>query len=88
MTLTLIKVLYSKQKAKVIQYRDYKWFSNETFMNDLQYKLFQGKCNFGNLLFKGFIETVGATPFVYKRYVQVTQAPFIDKIFNKEIMKR
>ena len=88
MTLTLIKVLYSKKKAKVIQYRDYKRFSNETFMNDLQYKLFQSKCNFGNLLFKGFIETVGATPFVYKRYVQVTQAPFIDKIFNKEIMKR
>ena len=35
MKLTVMKVSWSKQKADVIQYRDYKNVLNEAFLNDL-----------------------------------------------------
>ena len=31
-----MKVFYNKQKPKIIQYRKYKGFSNEAFMNELE----------------------------------------------------
>lgn len=34
MKLTVMKVFYSKQKADIVQYRDYKSFVNEAFLND------------------------------------------------------
>ena len=36
MSLTVMKVFYNKQKPKTIQYRKYKGFSNEAFMNELE----------------------------------------------------
>ena len=36
MSLTVMKVFYNKQKPKIIQYRKYKDFSNETFMHELE----------------------------------------------------
>ena len=37
MKLTVMKVVYSNQKADIVQYRDYKNFSNEAFLNDTQF---------------------------------------------------
>ena len=36
MSLTVMKVYYNKQKPKIIQYREYKDFSNEAFMHELE----------------------------------------------------
>ena len=46
-TLTVTKVFYCKQKADIVQYRDYKNFSNEAFLNNLQF--FQINYNFKTL---------------------------------------
>ena len=34
MKLTVMKVFHSKQKADIVQYRNYKSFVNEAFLND------------------------------------------------------
>ena len=39
MSLTAMKVFYSKQKPKIVQCRNYKGFSNETFMDELEMAL-------------------------------------------------
>ena len=36
MTLTEMKVFYKKQKTNIVTYRNYKHFSNETFMFDVK----------------------------------------------------
>ena len=36
MSLMVRKVLFNKPKPKIIQYRKYKNFSNETFMHELE----------------------------------------------------
>ena len=55
MKLTVMKLFYSKQKADIVQYRDYKHFSNHTFSNDLQF--FQINYDFETLSFKALKET-------------------------------
>ena len=41
MTLTVIKVLYKKQKTNIVMYRNYKQFSNEAFMFDVENSIIQ-----------------------------------------------
>ena len=49
-SLTIMKVFYSKENAKVIQYRKYKNFSNEIFMYELESTLSRfSQISFGTL---------------------------------------
>ena len=60
MSLTVMKVFYSKQKPKITQYRKYKGFSNEAFMHELESALARFsqisfgtfKCTVDNILLK------------------------------------
>ena len=92
MTLTVMKVFYKKQKPTIIAYRNYKHFSNEVFMADVQNRTSQVTSENNHLefdLFKAALnEAIQRDAPIKQRYVRANQAPFINKTINKEIMKR
>ena len=73
-----MKVFYNKQKAKIIQYRKYKDFSNEAFIF-LKFYL-------GHL--KALLITYFKNVKIENRYVRVNQASFLNSKIHKEIMRR
>ena len=88
MSLTVMKVFYNKQKPKIIQYRKYKGFSNEAFMQELESAL----ARFSQISFRTFKSTVDYilqkhAP-IKKRYVRANQASFINSKIHKEVMRR
>ena len=91
MTITVMKIFYTKQKPKIIKYRKFKNFSNDAFVNDLLQSL--AKCeNHENLPFTSFKETANVALDIHapmkQKYVRANQAPFMTKTLSKEIMKR
>ena len=92
MTLTVMKVFYKKQKPTIITYRNYKYFSNEVFMADVQNRISQATFENNDLefdLFKAVLnEAIQRYAPTKQRYDRANQASFINKTINKEIMKR
>ena len=83
-----MKVFYNKQKPKIIQYRKYKGFPNEAFMQELESAL----ARFSQIPFRTFKSTVDYilqkhAP-IKKRYVRANQASFINSKILKEVMRR
>ena len=88
MSLTVMKVFYNKQKPKIIQYRNYKGFSNEAFTHELESAL----AKFSQISFGTFKSTVDNilqkhAP-IKKRYVRANQASFINSKIHKEVTRR
>ena len=88
MSLTVMKVLYNKQKPKITQYRKYEDFSNESFIHGLESAL----PSFSQISFGTFKSTVDNilqkhAP-IKKRYVQANQVSFINSKIHKEILRR
>ena len=87
-SLTVMKVFYSKQKLKIIQYRKYKDFSNEVFMHEFESALSRfSQISFGT--FKSIVDNIlqKHAP-IKKRYVRANQASFINSKIHKEVMRR
>ena len=91
-TLTVMKVFYEKQKTNIVTYPNYKHFSNEAFMFDVENSIIQMTSENNDLEFDQFkaalIEAIQRHVPIKKRYVQANQAPFINKKINKKIMQR
>ena len=83
-----MKVFYNKQKPKIIQYRKYKDFSNEPFINELESALLSfPQISFGT--FKSTVDNIlQKHASLKKRYVRANQASFINSKIHKEIMRR
>ena len=92
MALTVMKVLYKRQKPTIMTYRSYTNFSNELFMADVQNRIFQVTSENNDLefdVFKAVLnEAVQKYPPIKRRHIRENQAPVINKTINKEIMKR
>ena len=92
MTLTAMKVFYKRSKANHNTYCNYKHFSNEVFMADVQNRISQVTSENNDLefdLFKAALNgAIQRHAPIKQRYVCANQAPFINKTINKEIMKR
>ena len=90
MTLTVMKVFYKKQKPNIVTYRNYKYFSNESFMLDVKNSIIQMTSENNDLEFDrlktALDEAIQRHAPIKKRYVRANQAPFINKKINKEIM--
>ena len=87
MSLTVMKVFYNKQKPKIIQYRKYKGFSNEAFMNELESALaWFSQISFGT--FKSTLDNIlqKHAP-IKKRYVRANQASFVNSKIHKEVIR-
>ena len=90
MTLTVLKTQFPKLKPKVVEYRSYKNFSNDTFRNELLNEL--SRCDIRNLSFSKFTGTnmklIDRLAPIKQRYVRSNQQPFINKKVTKSIMNR
>ena len=90
LTLTVLKVFHSKHNRKIIQYRDYKNFTNEHFRRDLLRKLsFQ---NFQPNEFDKFefiaSKLLNSHAPLKEKHIRCNQAVFMNKQLRKVIMTR
>ena len=92
MTLTVMRKSLRKLKARVINYRSYKYFLNEVFREDLLGKLFQQTFVNNDYGFEKFCNFTLKTLNKYaprkKKHARGNQMPVMTKDFSKNIMKR
>ena len=92
MTVTVMKMHFQKLQPRVINYRDCKHFQNETFREDLLFRLSKLNIRNNDYGFTGFIETCMETVNQYapckQKQVQGNHLPFMNKTLSKEIMTR
>ena len=88
LTLTVFKMFFKKQSPKVISYRNYKNFSNDSFRTDLINEISSNGILEGHLT--GFLDTCKKSLDYQasrkKKYTRANQAPFMTKEINKEIV--
>ena len=63
MTLTVMKYYFKKQEPKIVNYRDYKTFSNDIFQQEVLSELQHRKVDSGDL--ENSNPTVGLTPLIF-----------------------
>ena len=90
MTLTVLKSNFKKGPPKIISYRDFKSFSNEHFLNELNANLSIYDIN--NIeydLFEGVLMLLlnRHAPLKFK-YVRANESPFMNKELRKSVMLR
>ena len=90
LTLTVLRVFHSKQNPKIIQYRDYKNFTNEHFRRDLLREL-----SFQNVQPNEFdkfkfiaSKLLNSHAPLKEKYIRCNQAVFMNKQLHKAIMTR
>ena len=92
MTLTVMKKSFKKFQPRIINYRSYKHFSNDTFRKDLIDKLSNEKFVINDDGLKRFCElsvnVLNKHVPRKKKYARGNQMPFFTKELSKEIMTR
>ena len=92
MTLTVMKKSFKKFQPRIINYRSYKHFSNDTFRKDLIDKLSNGKFVINDGGLKRFCELSVSILNKHARrkksYARGNHMPFFTKELSKEIMTR
>ena len=90
LTLTVLKVFHSKQNPKIMQYRDYKNFTNKHFRRDLLREL-----SFQNVQPNEFDEfrfitsrLLNSHATLKEKYIRYNQAVLMNKQLRKVIMTR
>ena len=93
MVVTVIKTHYKKQKAKIIQYRNYKHFHEQSFNFKLNNELL--KIDINNAEWKGFLKVFNFFKKVIdkyaprkQKYFRANNSNYINKALRKEIMHR
>ena len=54
MSLTVLKILYKKERPNIVRYRNYRNLDNEIFMNDVEKSISQEYCRNQFLEFETF----------------------------------
>ena len=86
MSLTILKTKFEKNKPKLVHYRDYKNFNNESFKNDLQrYTIL---CTTYETFEKVFMNLLEIHAPLKQRYIRANEVPYMTRILRKAIMKR
>ena len=90
MVMTVLKIYFKKKGTSVIQYRDYKNFSNNRFRNDLVNELIRSKVETSmlDIFVNTVLKVLSKNAPVKKRYIRANEAPFTNKVLKKAIMKR
>ena len=82
-TLTVLKKSFAKQKPRILNYRNYKFFNNTLYRDQVLNKLRNSNLQISDKDLKPFKETylsVVKTIALWKcRFMQASQAPFINK---------
>ena len=92
MTITVMKTTYKKLEPRIINYRDFKSFCNDSFRESLQQALSITSVNGCDEAYKGFItsckKSLESHAPLKKKYVRGNQSPFMNKDLSKAIMVR
>ena len=92
MTVTVMKTTYEKLKPRIINYRDYKIFCNDTFRQILSEKLAAENINANCNGFEKFLQICINTLDIFapckKKYARGNNMPFMNKSLTKAHMKR
>ena len=86
LTVTELKMSFQKLKPKIITYRDYKKFNNDTFRSELT-NYSTSDNNLYIFLISSF-NTFNKYAPIKRKYVRANEAPFMNKELHKAIMKR
>ena len=91
MTISVLKMHFRKLPPKVINYRDFKKFDYERFMNSLQYTLNEERIDYSQNPDR-FFEISHTVLNTYapkkKKYIRGNNKTFMTKTFSKAIMQR
>jgi len=86
MVVTVLKTKFSKQKPRLVYYRDYKNFSNEIFERDFKQKMHA--CTSYETFEKLFLEVLEVHAPQKTKYVRANEVPYMTKTLRKAIMRR
>ena len=92
MTLTVLKSSFAKQKPRILNYRNYKFFNNTLFRDQVSNKLMNSKLEISDKDLKHFKENclsvVNTIAPLKSRFIRANQAPFINKEIQRGVMVR
>ena len=100
MVVTVMKTNFRKLEPKIINYRNYRYFSNDRFREKVTSELSKVVLENSDKGFNRFLDVCkqGRCPWckealnmyapVKKKYIRGNNSPFINRILSKEIMKR
>ena len=92
MTLTVLKSSFAKQKPRILNYRNYKFFNNTLFRDQVLNKLTNSNLQISDKGLKHFKETylsvVNTIVPLKSRFIQASQEPFINKEIQWGVMVR
>ena len=90
LTLTIMKSEFIKQLPKIMHYRNYKYFDNTKFQNDLMFAISKIGLNIITCeqFEKVFMDTLNKHAPSKIRYVRANNSPFLNKNIYKAIMVR
>ena len=92
MTVTVMRETFKKLSPRIISYRSYKHFSNETFrdclVNNLSNDVFSNNDNGLKKFCKTTMNTLNLFAPIKKKYVRGNQMPFMTKDLSKEMITR
>ena len=90
MTISVLNYHFIKHKPKVINYQDYKYYSNEVFFNVFISEITQNNIGHSDFdLYKEvFLSILNKHAPIKQKYVRANQAPCMNKILQKAVMNR
>ena len=92
MSLTVLKSFFAKQKPRILNYRDYKFFNNTLFRDQVVNKLRDSNLKISDKDLKHFKETclsvLNTIAPLKSRIIRANQAPFINKEIQRGVMVR
>ena len=92
MTLTVLKSSFAKQKPRILNYRNYKFFNNTLFRDQVLNKLIDSNLQISDKGFKHLKETglsvLNTLAPLKSRFIRANQAPFINKEIQRGVMVR
>ena len=92
MVVTVIKTNFRKPKPKIVNYRNYRYFSNDRFREKVKSELSKVVLENSDKGFNKFLDVCKEALNMYdplkKKYIRGNNSPFMNRILSKEIMKR
>ena len=92
MVVTVMMTNFQKLEPKIINYRNYRYFSNDRFREKVTSELSKVVLENSDKCFNKFLDVCKEALNMYaplkKKYIRGNNSPFMNRILSKEIMKR
>ena len=92
MVVTVMMTNFQKLESKIINYRNYRYFSNDRFREKVTSELSKVVLENSDKGFNKFLDVCKEALNMYaplkKKYIRGNNSPFMNRILSKEIMKR